>query len=82
MRTGSLGGKVDMQSRTLSAIEAVSNLAAGFVISLVVQIVSFKCLGIAASHGQQLSLTIIFTGASLVRSYVLRRLFERFSWRS
>ena len=63
------------QSRLQSALEAVVNVAAGFLIALGVQIIAFPLLGLAASPRQNLALGAIFTAASLARSYVLRRLF-------
>ena len=43
------------------------------------QIVVFPVLGIRIALGDQLAIGLAFTFVSLVRGYVLRRLFER--WR-
>jgi hypothetical protein len=43
------------------------------------QIVVFPVFGIHIALGDQLAIGLAFTGVSLVRGYVLRRLFER--WR-
>lgn len=64
------------QSRTLSAAEAVSNTAIGFVISMLVGEIAFPLCGVRVSLHQNFALTCIFTVSSLVRSYVLRRAFN------
>ncbi|RBI85815.1 hypothetical protein DRV85_08835 [Rhodosalinus halophilus] len=65
------------QSRLLSALEAVANVAAGFAVALIVQLGVFPRVGIAATLSQNAALAGIFTAVSLVRSYLLRRLFDR-----
>ena len=65
------------QSRVLSLLEAASSVAAGFVLSLGMQAVLFPAVGLHASLSQNLRLALAFTGLSLLRGYVVRRLFER-----
>jgi hypothetical protein len=65
------------QSRRLSLIEAITNVAVGYVLAVITQIVVFPWFGIHASLGENLAIGSIFTGISLLRSYALRRLFER-----
>lgn len=67
------------QSRRLSLIEAVTNVAVGYVLAVVTQILVFPWFGIHPSLGENLAIGSVFTGISLMRSYALRRLFER--WR-
>jgi putative effector of murein hydrolase len=67
------------QSRRLSLIEAVTNVAVGYVLAVVTQILVFPWFGIHPSLGENLAIGSVFTGISLLRSYALRRLFER--WR-
>jgi hypothetical protein len=64
------------QSRMSSLIEAVINTAIGFVISLVLTAVVFPAYGHAITFGQNLQITGIFTAASILRSYILRRCFN------
>jgi len=64
------------QSRTLSAVEAVTNVAVGWLVALSTQLAVFPLLGLHVSLGQNLTLSSVFTAVSLVRSYLLRRLFE------
>ncbi len=65
------------QSRRLSLIEAITNVAVGYVLAVITQIVAFPWFGIHPSLGENLAIGSIFTGISLLRSYALRRLFER-----
>lgn len=65
------------QSRRLSLVEAITNVAMGYVLAVITQIVVFPWFGIHPSLGENLAIGSIFTGISLVRSYALRRLFER-----
>jgi hypothetical protein len=64
------------QSRTLSAVEAVTNVSVGWLVALSTQLAVFPLLGLHVSLGQNLTLSSVFTAVSLVRSYLLRRLFE------
>ena len=65
------------QSRRLSLVEAFTNVAVGYVLAVITQIMVFPWFGIHPSLGENLAIGSIFTGISLVRSYALRRLFER-----
>ena len=65
------------QSRTMSAIEAIANVAVGYGVAVATQMVVFPLFGISASLGANLGIGLIFTAVSLVRSYALRRIFER-----
>ena len=65
------------QSRRLSMIEAVTNVFVGYALAVVTQIVAFPWFGLQVSLGDNLAIGILFTGGSLIRSYVLRRLFAR-----
>jgi putative effector of murein hydrolase len=67
------------QSRWLSLIEAITNVAVGYVLAVFTQILVFPWFGIHPSLGENLAIGSVFTGISLLRSYALRRLFER--WR-
>ena len=64
------------QSRRLSLLEAVTNVAVGYVLAVATQIVVFPAFGLQASLGDNLAIGAVFTGISLIRSYALRRLFE------
>lgn len=66
-----------MQSRRWSMIEALTNILVGVVISFVSQVVIFKAMGIKVSIQENVTMTAYFTVISLVRSYYLRRMFNR-----
>ena len=65
------------QSRRLSMIEAVTNVVVGYALAVITQIVAFPWFGLQVSLGDNLAIGAAFTGISLIRSYALRRLFER-----
>jgi hypothetical protein len=60
----------------MSLIEAISNVAVGFAVALLTQTLVFPLFGLQASFVDNLALGSIFTGISIARSYLLRRLFE------
>jgi hypothetical protein len=64
------------QSRRMSLIEAVTNVAVGYMLAVVTQVMVFPWFGLHPSLGENLALGGIFTAISLVRGYALRRLFE------
>jgi hypothetical protein len=71
-----------MQSRVMSLVEAVANVAVGYGIAVATQIVVFPRFGFHPSLGENLSSGLLFTSVSLARGYLLRRLFERLRARS
>lgn len=66
------------QSRLGSLIEALTNVAIGYGIALLAQLVIFPWYGIHISLQTNASIGAWFTAVSIVRSYVLRRFFNRF----
>lgn len=64
-----------IQSRPASLVEAITNAVAGFLVALGAQQMIFPVLGIDTTLVQDGAIAVLFTGASLVRSYALRRLF-------
>ena len=64
------------QSRRMSLIEAITNVAVGYALAVATQIVVFPWFGLRPSLGENLALGGIFTTISLIRGYALRRLFE------
>lgn len=65
------------QSRRLSLIEATTNVAVGYALAVTTQIVAFPWFGLQVSLSDNLAIGAVFVGVSLIRSYTLRRLFER-----
>lgn len=60
----------------MSAIEAVTNTAVGFFISWVLTITVLPLFGYAVTFGHSLGITMVYTAASIARSFALRRLFN------
>jgi len=67
-----------MQSRRHSLIESVANIAVGLGVAFLTQIIVLPGFGIHVDTEAQVSIALIFTVVSLARSYILRRLFNRF----
>lgn len=65
------------QSRTMSAVESVANVAIGYGVAVATQAAVFPLFGIHATVGDHLAIGALFTIVSLVRSYCLRRVFNR-----
>lgn len=70
------------QSRKGSAFEAVMNVLVGFSINFTANACLFPLFGWHISSSQNLSLGVIYTGISLVRSYCIRRWFNGFKPRN
>ena len=64
------------QSRVMSFIESATNVVVGYVLAIATQLVVFPLFGIEVALGEHLAIGLIFLGVSLVRGYLLRRLFE------
>ena len=64
------------QSRRMSLIEAIANVAVGYGVAVVTQILIFPVFGLHATLMQNLQMGAIFTLVSIARSFGLRRLFE------
>lgn len=64
------------QSWSMSLVEALTNVVAGYFLALMTQITVFPLFGMQVSLTDNVMLGGIFTLVSLVRSFVLRRLFE------
>lgn len=61
------------QSRRMSLIEALVNIAVGYAVAVAMQILAFPLFGLKASLEENLALGGLFTIASVCRSYALRR---------
>lgn len=66
----------ERQSRWMSAIEAVANVAVGWGVSLILVMLVLPLFGYPVTSPDAVAVSVIFTGASLVRSYALRRVFS------
>jgi hypothetical protein len=60
----------------MSLVEAVTNIAVGYCLAILTQIVVFPLFGLHATLSENVLIGGIFTLISLVRSFILRRAFE------
>lgn len=65
------------QQRVHSLLEAVINTVVGYLVAFTLQLLVFPLVGIDITVQVNIILSTIFTIASLIRSYVLRRIFNR-----
>ncbi len=65
-----------MQTRLMSMVETITNVAIGLVVSFLSQVVIFKYYDIHISLAQNLELTLYFTVVSVIRGFALRRFFN------
>ena len=66
-----------MQSRLMSLIESLTNVAIGMVVSFFGQIVVSHWYNLPLNVTQNMQIVLFFTVLSVARSYVLRRVFNR-----
>ena len=65
------------QSRLMSLVESIANVAVGYGVAVVTQILIFPIFGLHTTLAQNLKMGAIFTVVSIARSFALRRIFER-----
>lgn len=65
-----------MQSRSMSAVEAAANIAVGYAISVALTAIVLPLFGYDVTGADALGISAVFTVASLLRSYGLRRWFN------
>ena len=64
------------QSRTMSLVESLTNVAIGYGIAVVTQILVFPLFGLSTTLAENMAMGAIFTVVSIARSFTLRRVFE------
>jgi hypothetical protein len=65
-----------MQTKKMSMFEAILSTAIGFAVSLILVNVVLPLYGFDVSPVHSVEITIIFTVASILRGYGVRRLFN------
>jgi len=65
------------QSRAMSFVESCANVAIGYGVAILSQIVVFPLFEIKVSLADNLLIGAFFTVISIVRSYCVRRLFNK-----
>ena len=66
-----------MQSRLMSLVESSANVAVGYGLAVLTQILVFPIFGLQTTLRENLLIGALFTVISLARSFALRRLFNR-----
>ena len=64
------------QTRTMSLIEAFTNVIVGYGVAVITQILIFPIFGLHTTLAQNLKMGAVFTVVSIARSFALRRVFE------
>ena len=64
------------QSKVGSLLEALAHTGIGFIISILISLVIYPLFGHAFTLAENVCITIIFTVASIIRGYIIRRWFN------
>lgn len=67
------------QSKKMSFVESLTNIFIGYCVAVLSQLIIFPVFKIDISFNENLLIGLFFTVISLVRSYLLRRLFNTFT---
>lgn len=68
---------VPQQSKKMSFYESLTNVSVGYVFAVASQLIIFPLFGIYLPLSDNLIMGLYFTVLSMVRSYALRRVFNR-----
>ena len=68
------------QTKKGSFAEAITNILIGYFVALLSQIVIFPLVGVEASFDQNILIGLLFTIVSLLRSYTVRRIYNRYNF--
>lgn len=76
------GGKKTLESKisqpvSHSMLEAIVGTGVGFIVNVYAQHLVFPYLGIHIPWSVNVSIAVIFTGISIARSFILRRVFNK-----
>lgn len=65
------------QTKFNSIIESVSNTAVGLLTTLALSPIIYDIVGMEYTYSQLGIATVLFTAISIIRSYIIRRLFNK-----
>lgn len=66
-----------MQSKKLSIIEAITNTVVGLTTSFCIQLIIYPLLDIPVTLSENVIITLVFFIVSILRGYIIRRIFTR-----
>ena len=66
-----------MQTKKLSFIESLIQTFIGLSVSFIIQLIIYPVMDIEVSYKQNIIITLVFTIASIIRGYFVRRFFNR-----
>lgn len=67
-----------MQTRRMSLFEVCVSVAVGYVVAVVVTLIVLPVFDYDVSTGDAAGISAVFTAASVLRGYLVRRFFERY----
>jgi len=70
---------MQIQTKTVSLIESIANVVIGYGVALISQIIIFPIYGIDISLKTNIAIGIWFTLISIIRSFIVRRIFNKMS---
>lgn len=65
------------QSQKKSLIESVIQTIIGLGTSILIQVILYPMMGIPVTFSQNIIITLVFFFVSIVRGYLVRRIFEK-----
>jgi len=65
------------QTKLQSLIESITHTIIGLGTSIVIQLILYPLLSIPVTFGQNLIITSVFFAVSIIRQYVIRRIFNK-----
>ena len=65
----------------MSLLEQRASVAIGFAVALVIQLTLLPAMGIKTTYGQDFIIVAVFTVASIIRGYIVRRAFNWWHFR-
>lgn len=68
-----------MQTKKQSLVESITNVIIGYCVALASQLTIFPIFDIDVQLSDNLLIGVWFTVISIIRSYVVRRVYNRFS---
>lgn len=64
------------QTKKLSLLESITNTVVGLLTSFLIQIIIYPLMNIPVTISQNIIITLVFFVASIVRGYIIRRIFN------